>query len=137
MEEERFVRQADGRLVSGPSLSQPEPPKKSLVVTTLILGWIATLVLAFTIGLDFPTKSLHEQVIDKLQSGCVFTFRAISTNDAGRSDLEKDAESAVSLLKEQDATENVRSSSVEAQDGVKRMDSTATRLVVVSWEVCR
>lgn len=140
--EEVFVRQADGRLVSGPSLPESEiSPKRPFKTFAFIIGWFATVILSFTFGLDFPdfsaATSLHDQVVARLQEGCVFQFKGISTTAAGQAELEQQAEEAKTILEGQVNAKNIRWTSVEAQEGVKRMDPTATRLVVVSWEVCK
>lgn len=140
MEEEVFVRQSDGRLVSGPMLSSEPAPSNRLKTFVLILGWFASMLVAAAFGMDFgsrPTLDLHEQVVARLQEGCVFQFKGISTTDAGQAELEQQADDAKRILEQQEYTKNIRWTSVEAKDGVKRMDTTATRLVVVSWEVCK
>lgn len=141
MEEEIFVRQSDGRLVSGPALPSEAPASpKRLRTVSLLLGWMASMIIAAAFGMDFgsrPVLDLHEQVVARLQEGCVFQFKGISTTDTGQADLEQQADDAKRILEGQEYTKNIRWTSVDAQDGVKRMDPTATKLVVVSWEVCK
>lgn len=143
MEEEVFVRQTDGRLVAGPSLSsssEDAPRSRGFLRFVVVLLWAASLMLSFAGGIDFgsrPELDLHEQVVARLQEGCVFQFKGISTTAEGQADLEQKAEDAQRILEGQGNAKNIRWTSVEAQDGVRRMDPTATRLVVVSWEVCR
>lgn len=134
---DNYELQPDGRLVAGPpfTFTQSKPKRSFYAVIAGI--WLVTMVGAFWLGKSFGVPSLHDQIIDRLQAGCVFQFKGISTTDLGQTELELQAKDAVEILGKEPGVKNIRSSSVSAGDGVRRMDPTATRLVVVSWEVCK
>ena len=134
---DNYELQPDGRLVAGPPLISPQPKSKRVfhfIITTI---WIITMVGSFWFGQSFNNSSLHDQVVDRLQAGCIFQFKGISTTDLGRTELELQAKDAVDVLEKQVGVKNIQTSSIPAEDGLRRMDPTATRLVVVSWEVCQ
>lgn len=133
---ENYELQPDGRLVAGPPLLSPQPKTKKPLYFVIAALWLVTTIGAFGVGKSH-VPSLHNQIVNHLQNGCVFQFRGISTTDLGRENLELEAKEAVDFLKDQPNAKNISSSSVPATDGVRRMDPTATRLVVVSWEVCQ
>lgn len=137
---ENYELQPDGRMVAGPPLPSNQPKPKSKLRFILIGIWILSVIGMFFLGQSLNKNgsgSIHEQIVNRLQAGCVFQFKGISTTDLGREDLEQQAKGAVEILEKESGVKNISSSSVPAQDGVRRMDPTATRLVVVSWEVCK
>lgn len=134
---DNYEMQPDGRLVAGPPLASPHPKPKRSVYATIAGIWLVTIIGAFWLGQSMGGLSLHDQIVNRLQAGCVFQFKGISTTDLGRAELEAQSKEAVDILGKDDNIENIQTSSVPAEDGVRRMDSTATRLIVVSWEVCQ
>lgn len=128
---EVYEEQPDGRLVAGPALQAPRERSRT---GPALVAVVVALVASFAAG-RYTAPDLHDRLVERLEAGCIVTYRAVSTDDLGAGDVERDAEEAVRVLEASGAT-SVRATLHEATPGVTRLDPTATRLGLVSWETC-
>lgn len=127
-----YVRQPDGRLVAGPDIPTPAPPRR---IARYVACALALCIPAAFLAGRSAQPSLHELLVERVEAGCLVQFHAVSTDDAGKTDLVRDAIEAVRVLSVEGMRE-VEGTTREATDGIRRFDPTATYYGLVSWQEC-